>query len=202
MFPGARRGPRGDDAGGRQRPEIEEPSLEIEIATDLVTLRPQWLADYLHQHGLSGAQHVLKPESGLCGPTPVLSPAVPGFRYAAFFPPGIQRSARDLVDLQEGVAVQSDVQERRLGAGHDPLNASPVDAVQHALLGAVFHTQFHHHSVLEESQSGLTRKAGDDQLSIHRTTGMGGGALAETVARKRADLRAAGTRQQSAVEPG
>jgi hypothetical protein len=76
-------------------------------------------------------------------------------------------------DVEEGVALEPDVYERRLHAGQHAGNATLVDAAGQSDFLLAFNVELNKLSVLQQSHLGFVRGAGDDDFFGHRDTSAG-----------------------------
>ena len=157
-FPRSEDAPLRRDAGLREGPEVEATALQVQPAGEPVPLPRERFPGDLDEHHPSRLEEFLDARP---------------FAPAGAVPGGVAEerrggAGRDLVRLQERVPMEADVHERRLGGGHHPLHAAPVDPVEHILLGMVLEAEFHDLPVFEERDSRLAGKTVDDQFAWHR----------------------------------
>src|SRR5690606_13569047 len=72
-----------------------------------------------------------------------------------------------VVGVQEGRAVQADLDECGLHPGHHPLHLALVDVADHAARPAALDVQLLQHSVLDHRHAGLARGDVDQDLLAH-----------------------------------
>ena len=74
-------------------------------------------------------------------------------------------------DVEEGVALEADVDERRLHAGQHPRHPPLVDVADDAAMVAALEEDLGQPIVFEHRDAGLVRVALDEHLVGHRTSG-------------------------------
>ncbi len=102
--------------------------------------------DDLHQQALSLEQHLLDGLGGIVAVGAVLP---------------------DVGDMQEGGALQPDVDERRLHAGQHALHLADIDVADQAALAAALDVQFLHDTLLHHRDAGFLRGDVDQDLFCH-----------------------------------
>src|SRR5438105_5522035 len=87
--------------------------------------------------------------------------------FVGFEPVELLERVDDVGDVEEAVAFEADVDERRLHAGEDLRDAALVDVADDAALPLALDEDLGHEVVLEDGHYRLVAIRGDDHLLVH-----------------------------------
>ena len=165
-----------DDLGLRQQHEITRWNADLSRQTralaadrilhhldhDLLTVAQQF-GDRRHRgHGRGGCRGRRR--------KPAIAVAIQrGFDRVpkCAFADGRDAGTENVVGMQESRAVQADIDERRLHAGHHPLHLAFVDIADHTAAPAALDVQFLQHPVFDHRDPRFARGDVDQNLFAH-----------------------------------
>ena len=155
-----------------RRHEHEEPPRHRRVRGEPGALGPERLLDDLHQDFLARLEQRL--DLGLVALAPpgagvgrrglrLLAVLVPAFHALE----GVHR-VDDVGHVEEPVAIEPDVDKRRLHAGQHLRHAALVDVAHDAALALAFNRHLDRLVILEDGDHGLVAVGGDNHFLVHQ----------------------------------
>jgi hypothetical protein len=98
---------------------------------------------------------------------PLAQDALDRARFVAVVAVAVDAFAPDVGDMEEGGALQADLDEGRLHAGQHPHHAAEIDVADDAAAVGALDVQFLHRALLQQGDAGFLRREVDQELFSH-----------------------------------